>query len=263
MYCTAFGGSGFKYRKTLYLLKDGINKMEVLGLIPARGGSKGIPGKNIKLLAGKPLITYTFESAAASLRLSRRILTTDSADIAEFGRQHGIEVPFLRPAELAGDNSAASGYIRHCLHFLWESERYLPNLVVLLQPTCPLRTSVDIDACVDMLAGSDADSVVSVAALPTKYHPNWQFTVASDGLLHSFSGGAWESLATARQHLAPTYTRNGAVYVFRSEIFDGMNDIYGHKVRAYVMPEERSVNIDDMDDWRKAEAAVINKEKSC
>jgi len=237
--------------------------MEVLGLIPARGGSKGITGKNIKTLAGKPLIGYTFACANACRSLTRRVLTTDSEEIAGAGREHGIEVPFLRPAELAGDHSSASDYIRHCLNFLEESEGYRPELVVLLQPTCPLRNAADVDTCVDLLSGSDADSVVSVAELPTKYHPNWQFKVSPDGLLRPFSGGPWEELATARQHLDATYTRNGAVYAFRSKMYSTSYNIYGHKVLAYVMPEERSVNIDDMDDWRKAEAAISTQEKSC
>lgn len=230
--------------------------MEVLGLIPARSGSKGVPGKNIKPLMGKPLIGYTFESAVASQRLSRLILTTDSSEIADVGLKYGIEVPFLRPPELASDHSSANDYIHHCLQFLEEREGYHPDLVVLLQPTCPLRISADIDACVDLLARSDADSVVSVAALPTKYHPNWQFTVSPDGTLHPFSTASWAGLATARQNLDATYTRNGAVYAFRSNIYNSIKNIYGHKVLAYQMPEERSVNIDDMDDWLKAEAFI-------
>jgi N-acylneuraminate cytidylyltransferase len=143
------------------------------------------------------------------------------------------------------------------------SECYRPDLVVLLQPTCPFRSAEDVDACVDMLVGSDADSVVSVAQLPTKYHPNWQFMVSPDGVLRPFSGDPWEELATARQHLGNTYTRNGAVYAFRSKMYSTSNNIYGHKVLAYVMPEERSVNIDDMDDWCKAEATISIQGKSC
>ncbi|AEF99590.1 cytidylyltransferase domain-containing protein [Methylomonas methanica] len=236
--------------------------MEVLGLIPARGGSKGIPGKNIKPLLGKPLIGYTFESALSSTLLTRRLLTTDSKDIADLGLKYGIEVPFLRPSELADDNSSAFEYIEHCLQFLETSEGYCPDVVVLLQPTCPFREGQDIDFCISLLESSDADSVVSVSALPTKYHPNWQFKVSEDGLLHSFSGGGWGELAIARQHLDATYTRNGAVYVFRRKIFNNLNTIYGNKVLAYIMPEERSVNIDDLDDWQKAEAVIVKKQKS-
>lgn len=236
--------------------------MEVLGLIPARKGSKGIPGKNIKPLFGKPLIGYTFESAVSSALLTRRLLTTDSNEIAEIGREYGIDVPFLRPSELAGDNSSAFEYIEHCLRFLEVNEGYCPELVVLLQPTCPFRNGQDIDSCISLLKNSDADSVVSVSALPTKFHPNWQFNVSEDGLLHPFSGGGWDELATARQHLDETYTRNGAVYVFRRKIFNTLNNIYGNKVLAYIMPEERSVNIDDKDDWQKAEELMVNKQKS-
>jgi CMP-N,N'-diacetyllegionaminic acid synthase len=228
----------------------------ILAIVPARGGSKGIPGKNIKLLGGKPLIDYTFEAAAASCLLSRTVLTTDSAEIADHGRSCGMETPFLRPAELAEDNSPASDYIQHCLHFLDEKEGYRPEVVVLLQPTCPFRVGSDIDSCIEMLAKSDVDSVVSVAALPDKYHPNWQFFVTNQGLLQPAAAASFEELVTARQHLETTYTRNGAVYAFRRDAYMREGNIYGRKVAAYVMSENRSVNIDDMKDWLKAEALL-------
>jgi CMP-N-acetylneuraminic acid synthetase len=230
--------------------------LEVLGLIPARGGSKGIPGKNIKPLGGRPLIDFTFEAAAASSLLTRVILTTDSEEIAEYGRRCNVEVPFLRPSDLASDNSAANAYIHHCLQHLEAQEGYRPDVVVLLQPTCPFRTGDDIDTCIQMLANSNADSVVSVAVLPTKFHPNWQFLVTDQGLVHPVASGAWSSLATARQHLETTYTRNGAVYAFRRDSFIRGGNIYGRRVVAYVMPEARSVNIDEMSDWAKAEALL-------
>lgn len=231
---------------------------EILAIVPARGGSKGIPGKNIKLLGGKPLIDYTFEAAVASSLLSRTILTTDSAEIAEHGRSRGVETPFLRPAEFANDNSPASDYIQHCLQFLEEKEGYRPQAVVVLQPTCPFRVGADIDACIEMLATPGLDSVVSVTALPSKFHPNWQFVVTNQGLLEP-AAASWETLATARQHLEPTYTRNGAVYAFRRGSYLREGNIYGRKVAAYVMPENRSVNIDDMNDWFKAEALLNNQ----
>jgi CMP-N-acetylneuraminic acid synthetase len=232
--------------------------MDILGIVPARGGSKGIPGKNIKQLNGKPLIVYSFQAIADSKHLTRTVLTTDSPEIAEVGRDCGVEVPFLRPAEFADDHTPANAYIRHCLEYLSSVEGYKPDLVALLQPTCPFRTGADIDACIDLMLDSAVDSVVSVTELPGKYHPNWQFSVSEEGLLAPVSGEGWDSVATARQVLKPTYTRNGAVYVFRHEVFRCMNNIYGSKVKAYIMPTKRSVNIDDMDDWQRAEQYLAN-----
>jgi CMP-N-acetylneuraminic acid synthetase len=227
--------------------------LEVLGLIPARGGSKGIQGKNTRPLGGTPLIALTFSAALRCGALSRRILTTDSEQIAELGRRHGIEVPFLRPAAISGDASPAADYVLHCLGFLAE-RGYRPDVVVLLQPTTPFRTPRDIDACVELLTGSSADSVVSVTQLESKYHPGWQFVI-EEGKLLPFSG-SWSGLATHRQHIAPTFTRNGAVYAFWTRVFEATGGFYGQNVLPYVMDSASSVNIDGPEDWRKAELVL-------
>jgi len=230
--------------------------MEVLGLIPARSGSKGIKGKNIKPLGGRPLIEYTFDAALESKLLSRVVLSTDGADIAEIGKRRGIGVPFLRPAEISADESPAQAYIQHCLDFLKSNEGYKPGVIVILQPTTPLRRASDIDSCVNLLLQTGSDSVVSVTELPSKYHPNWQFVVGLDRLLHPYTQHPWEQLATRRQSLTSTYTRNGAVYAFRQEIFLETRNVYGATVTPYIMPAERSVNIDDMSDWQLAESII-------
>jgi CMP-N-acetylneuraminic acid synthetase len=230
--------------------------MEILGIIPARGGSKGVPGKNIKPLLGKPLIAYTFDAVAASKYLTRTILTTDTEAIADLGRAYDVEVPFLRPAELASDNSPATGYISHCLEFMQREQDYRPEIVVLLQPTSPCRSADDIDASVKLLLDNPVDAVVSVAELPAKYHPNWQFEVTADGRLLPCAADDWAALTATRQALAPTYSRNGAVYAFRRQTFERANNIYGNHVLAYIMPPERSVNIDDPDDWAEAEKII-------
>ncbi|MGD2170705.1 MAG: acylneuraminate cytidylyltransferase family protein [Gammaproteobacteria bacterium] len=233
--------------------------MEILGIIPARGGSKGVPGKNIKRLGGFPLIVYTFEAVAASQYLTRTVLTTDREEIAELGRQYSIEVPFIRPAALSGDHAAAVGYIEHCLDFLQTNQDYIPDIIVLLQPTSPFREAGDIDHCVEMLRSSDADSIVSVTQLPVKYHPDWQFVVSQEGYLRPFTEIDWDSIIPSRQKLESTYIRNGAIYAFRYESFQRAKNIFGCKVLAYVMPPERSVNIDDMDDWAQAESCLKNR----
>lgn len=231
--------------------------MEILGLIPARSGSKGIEGKNIKSLGGRLLIEYTFSAARGSRRLTRTVLSTDGPDIAALGERHGIEVPFIRPAEISGDQSPAVDYVRHCLDCLHDSQAYRPDILVILQPTTPFRTAADIDASVDMLIESNADSVVSVSLLPDKYHPRWQFAIGDDGLLNPYEGGRWDGIPAQRQGITPTYTRNGAVYAFWSKTFLVSGTIYGSRIIPYVMPDNRSVNIDDADDWQKAESLLV------
>lgn len=228
--------------------------MEILGLIPARGGSKGIPGKNLKRLGGKPLIAYTFDQAQASRSLTRLVLTTDDPLIARLGRAAGIEVPFLRPARFARDRSPAADYIRHCLVFLQEEDGWTPDLVVLLQPTAPLRLACDIDACVALMLRKRAGTVVSVGPSPSQYHPFWQFKMGRRGQLLPYGG--WKDLGTRRQDLPPTWVRNGAVYVFRPSRFIAAGSIYKEPIMAYPMPYERSINIDDPCDWAEAEAQI-------
>ncbi|MCI0730285.1 MAG: acylneuraminate cytidylyltransferase family protein, partial [Chloroflexi bacterium] len=143
--------------------------MRVLGLIPARGGSKGVPRKNIRLLCGKPLLQYTAESALAARRLSRVILSTEDEEIAEVGRRCGLDVPFLRPAELAQDDTAALPVVQHALRWL-EAQGEWFDAICFLQPTCPLRRAEDIDACITLLEERNADTVVSVLAVPLQYN---------------------------------------------------------------------------------------------
>jgi CMP-N-acetylneuraminic acid synthetase len=238
----------------------GIPRMtEILGIIPARGGSKGIKDKNIMSLGGRPLIEYTFAAAGKSAVLSRVILTTDSPAIAKLGTDAGIEVPFLRPEELARDESPSRDFITHCLDFLRENGRYMPEVCVLLQPTSPFRNHSDIDECCELLMGSDADSVISISKLAGKYYPGWQMVKDKTGHLEPFGGGGWDGLIPRRQDLPETYIRNGAVYVFRVKSFHKYGNIYGKKVLGYEMPEERSLNIDGMRDFRQAQALMVEK----
>lgn len=230
--------------------------MHILGIIPARKDSKGIKGKNIKPLGGKPLIQYTFEAAKLSRKLTRIVLSTDSHEIADMGNKLGIEVPFIRPHKLALDTSRAAEYIIHCLDYFKKRENYIPDIVVLLQPTTPFRSSKDIDVCITRLLKSNADAVVSVSALPSKYHPAWQLYLDKKSRVFTFTVESWNNLVPNRQMLPTTYIRNGAVYVFKASLFVKTKSIYGKNVLGYIMPEEKSVNIDDMNDWRKAESVL-------
>ncbi len=224
----------------------------VLGLIPARGGSKGIPRKNIAPMAGKPLLAYTTEAARSTDRLTRVILSTDDEKIATAGLGLGVEVPFKRPVELARDSSTSLCLCVHALEWLAANEGYEADILVLLQPTCPLRTAADIDACIDMLVASGGDSVVSVAEVPHKFNPGWQFRVR-DAELVRYTAEPLSGLATRRQDMDRTYYRNGAVYATRAETVLERASLYGDKCLAYIMPPERSFNIDSPADLLEAE----------
>jgi CMP-N-acetylneuraminic acid synthetase len=224
-----------------------------LGIIPARGGSKGIPRKNVRLLAGQPLIHYACQTARQTRLLTRTLVSTDCPEIAAVARAQGVGVPFLRPPELATDRTPMIAVIRHALQWIAQHETELPEIVVLLQPTAPLRRSAHVDEAVQMLLGADYDAVVSVAPVPLHYNPHWQFTV-SDRRLEVFTGEPLADLVSRRQDLPPTYTRNGAIYAFRRAAFEQTGSIYGRCCGAYVMPPELSVNLDSLDDWNLAEA---------
>ncbi len=227
--------------------------MRVLGLVPARGGSKGIPGKNVRLLGGRPLLAWTAEAALASRRLSRVVLSTDDEGIAEVGRQHGLDVPFLRPAELARDDTPTLPVVRHVLETL-ESLDEAFDAVCLLQPTSPFRRAEDIDACVAMLEERGLDAVVSVLPVPAEHNPHWVYFADGAGLLRLATGE--EQPIPRRQELPPAFHRDGSVYVTRREVV--MNgSLYGRRLGGYVMPDAaRSVNLDTPADWERAERVV-------
>ena len=232
------------------------NRLEILGIIPARGGSKGIPGKNLRELAGRPLLAYTTEAAKASRRLTRIILTTDSPEIAESGRQLGVEVPFLRPAELAQDASPTVSVIEHAVEWLSREEAYRPDIIVLLQPTAPLRRTEHLDEAIDCLVSSQVDSVVSVMPVPGHCNPHWQFVI-DGGELRLFTGESLPQIVRRRQDLPRTYTRDGALYVFWRTTLERTSSMYGDRCAAYVMPEADAINIDGLDEWAVAERRLL------
>ena len=224
--------------------------MRVLGLIPARGGSKGVPRKNIRLLYGRPLLAYTAEAALSSERLARVILSTDDEEIAAVGRSCGVEVPFLRPAELAQDQTPTLPVVQHALRSFEErGERF--DAVCLLQPTNPLRRAEDIDACIALLEQNEADTVVSVLAVPAEYNPHWVYFQTADGRLQLSTGEA--TPIPRRQDLPPAFHREGSVYVTRCEVVLESQSLYGERLLGYQINPERSVNIDTSEDWERAE----------
>jgi len=220
--------------------------MKILGIIPARGGSKGIPKKNIYPICGKPLIAWTIKAANGSKHISRTILSSDSIEIIDIARKYGVEAPFVRPRKLAEDDTPALPVIRHAVDWLKENEKYVPDYIVLLQPTSPLRTSKHIDEALEKLINSDADSIVSVVKTPHRFNP-YSIMEMKDGFLKPFL--QYDELKNVRQLKPVFYARNGAaIYAFTHKCLTEKNSIYGDKILAYEMTREESVDIDDMFD---------------
>lgn len=227
--------------------------MRVLGIIPARGGSKGVPRKNIKLLCGKPLIAYTIEAAMNAKRLTRTIVSTEDEEIAEVAKSLGADVPFMRPKELADDATPTFDVVIDSVKKLEDSgEEY--DAICLLQPTNPLRRSLDIDECVDMLEKTGADSVVTVLPVPDKYNPKWVYWKTESGEM-SLSTGETEP-TTRRQDLPSAFHREGSVYVTRVAVLKKRRNLYGDHVLGYEMKVQDSVNIDTVEDWENAELQI-------
>jgi CMP-N-acetylneuraminic acid synthetase len=215
--------------------------MRVLGIVTARGGSKAIPRKNIVPLLGKPLLAYTAEAARAARRLARVVLSTEDEEIARVGREWGLETPFLRPAELARDDTPTVPVLQDVVRRLEAAgERY--DAVFTLQPTNPLRRPEDIDGAIDLLERTGADSVISFVAVGDR-HPARMKTIDGDGRV-SDPPFAEEFEGQPRQALPQLYLREGSVYVTRREVLMEQSSLRGRDCRAWIVPEERSWGID-------------------
>lgn len=221
--------------------------MEILGLIPARGGSKGVPYKNIKPLNSKPLIAYTIEHARKSKYLTRLMVSTDSEDIARAAMQYGAQVPFLRPKELAQDNTPGIDVVLHALEWLEAKEGYSPDAIVLLQPTSPFRTAEDIDNAIAIYIEQKPLSLVSVCVADD--NPYWMMRI-DDGILMPLMGHIDH---TRRQDLPKAYKLNGAIYISSPAVLKERRTFFTEHTIPYIMPRERSLDIDDMLDFHIAE----------
>lgn len=220
-----------------------VDRARVLGVIPARGGSKGLPGKNLRELGGRPLIAWTIDAALRARSLSRVIVSTDDEAIASAAQSRGCEVPFERPAHLATDEATSIDVLRHAL----ESMDATFDYAVLLQPTSPFRTTEDIDACVTACTRDGFPACVSVteAAKP----PHWMFTRSDEGRLVPVLPGG---LKTRRQDYATVYALNGAIFVVEVAWFSAHGALVHGDAYAYPMPEERSLDIDTAYDLKLA-----------
>lgn len=233
--------------------------MKLLGIITARGGSKGIPGKNIKELAGKPLIAYTIEAAKASGIFDRLILSTDDKEIADFVNRQGVEVPFLRPKELARDDTPTLPVIQHAVGWLKENEGYSPDYVAILQPTAPFRQARHLKEAFKKLVSTGADSVIGVTEIPGHFSPYWAVLADEQGLGTLFNGEPIRARIPRRQDFPQqAYANNGAIYMFKTELLFNSNEpnFYGEKVAVYPMEAKYSVNLDQPEDWEVAERTL-------
>jgi CMP-N-acetylneuraminic acid synthetase len=231
--------------------------MKVLGLIPARAGSKGIPDKNLRELAGKPLLAYAAEAAKASGALDRVVLSTDSEAIAELGRGLGIEVPFMRPAELAADDSPMLAVAQHAVAEL-DKQGWQAEAVVILQATSPLRKAERIAEAVELLKAGKADSVVSVVEIPDLFSPQKAMKVEAGYLRFWAEDGR---TVTRRQQVTSAYAREGTVYACRREVLMEKGTLYGVRCLPLVVSAEDALSIDTLEDWQRAESMLREQVK--
>ncbi len=227
--------------------------MRVLGLIPARGGSRGVLRKNVRSVCGRPLLQYTAEAALGATRLARVVVSTEDQEIAEVARACGVDVPFMRPPELARDETPMLPVVQHCVQSLMErGEIY--DAVCLLQPTNPLRRASDIDGAVELLERTGADSVISFVDTGEK-HPARMKYVDADGRVTD-PPFAEASEGQRRQDLAPLYLREGSIYLTRTPVLMQRGSFKGDDCRAWIIPQERACNIDTPLDLLIAERLI-------
>lgn len=230
-----------------------INGQSVLAIVPARGGSKGIPYKNICQLKGKPLIAWTIEEAHKSAYIDRLILSSDDQKIIEVAREYRCEVPFVRPKELARDDTPGTDPVTHAIQAL--ERKY--DIVVLLQPTSPLRTVTDIDGCIEFYSQKQANVCVSVCE--SHKPPFWMFFLDDRGIMRSILSGG--ERITRRQDFPKSYVINGAVYVASIPWFLEYKRFLTDETIAYVMKQENSIDIDSDIDFEIAGALIEKRKK--
>ncbi len=214
------------------------NQISTLAVIPARGGSKGLPGKNLAKVGQHSLIGWAVITASQAFCVTRTVVSTDSAEIANEAALYGAEVPFLRPENLATDTANSVDVALHCLQIFQDTEGFFPEWLLLLQPTSPLRISKDIEAAFELIQDRDCQAVVSVSE-PSQ-HPMLAKTLGSQGYIESL----FSHKASRRQELPTAYQPNGAIYWIKVEALVRERTFYPERTLAYVMPMERSIDID-------------------
>jgi len=224
--------------------------MKILAIIPARGGSKGVPGKNKKLLNGKPLIQYTIDAALQSNHISEVLVTTDDTEIITISKSLGANVPFVRPKHLAEDTTPTLPVIQHAISHL-EAEGKQFDAICLLQPTSPFRPKGFLDKALETFTEKQTDALISVQEVPHEYNPHWTFKPNKNGTLHIATGE--KNIIPRRQELPKAYHRDGSIYITKTKIIQEKNSLYGNSISYIVSDTQYYVNIDTQEDWQKAE----------
>ncbi|MDT7831930.1 acylneuraminate cytidylyltransferase family protein [Flavobacteriaceae bacterium S356] len=232
--------------------------MNILGIIPARGGSKGVPNKNIKLLDGRPLLAYTSEIALASKQLSKVILSSEDQRIIDVAKDLQIEVPFVRPKHLAEDNTPTLPVLLHVLDF-YEAQDIHFDAVCILQVTTPFRTVAFLDQALKKFKETSIDSLVSVLEIPHEYNPHWAFIHNDDNMLKIATGD--EQIISRRQELPKAFHRDGSIYITRTNILKERKSLFGDTIGYIESSKDTYVNIDTLSDWEKAEELAIQLNK--
>jgi CMP-N,N'-diacetyllegionaminic acid synthase len=227
--------------------------MKVLGIIPARGGSRRVPRKNIRLLAGKPLIAYTIEAALHSTSIERLVVSTDDEEIAEVARKWGAEVPFLRPAELAKSDTPDQPVFLHVLEWLKNNDDYEPEIVVNLRPTTPFKTPQIIDRVVKKIRDTGADVVRTMTLVEGVHHPYWMYRLSEDGSAELISGDIKLSKYYQRQLLPPVYRINGVVDAMKTHIIYKENILDNQNMKGVIISEKESMDVDTEFDFMHCE----------
>ena len=224
----------------------------MIAIIPARGGSKGIPRKNIKFLGGKPLITYTIEAALQAKSVTRVFVSTEDLEIAEIAKKYGAEIPFMRPKKLATDASSATDVYIYTIKQLEKILNKKIESFIALLPTSPLRTGRDIDRAVKIFLEKKADSVISVNEAP--HPPSWFLKLNENGVLTNFFNKTMSM--KNRQEEPKAFIPNGAIYVLKMNVIKNKKNYYTNKTYAYILPSERSIDIDNPMDFALAEILI-------
>jgi N-acylneuraminate cytidylyltransferase len=223
--------------------------MKILGIIPARGGSKGILRKNLKVLGDKPLIAYSIEHALKSNLLSKVIVSTEDDEIAAVAKSYGAEVPFIRPEFLASDEASSIDVVKHAIDF-FESEGEFYDAICLLQPTSPFRASGFTDNAIRQFIANNSSALVSVLEVPHEFNPHWTFESDENGLLKIATGE--QEIIKRRQDLPQTFFRDGSLYLTKTELIK-KGTFYGNQLGYILNNQELYVNIDTPKDWLLAE----------
>lgn len=227
--------------------------MRILGLIPARGGSKGVPRKNIRLLGNRPLLQYTIEAARFSHGLTDIILSTDDTEIAKCGLELGVEVPFMRPQYLATDEASSIDVVVDVIQQLKKQGREY-EAVCLLQPTSPFRVSGFIDQAIAKFQEGNTDSLLSVLEVPHEYNPHWVYEQDEKGMLRISTGE--REIVKRRQDLPKAFHRDGSIYLTKTQVILEQKSFYGASIGFIQSDPQYSCNIDTLKDWVLAEQKI-------